>query len=227
MKVVCVCDAFITKEMMEDSVRPYLSEGDTIESFFFGEFDKVNMRDIVKSIEARNFEGIPMPEGLYESIEDADLMIVHLCPIKRDLIERAKSLKAIMSCRGGLENIEVDAATEHGIIVSNNPAHNANAVAEREIEENEFIKGTFFGVADNLDEIDSLIASKSEGWNLDRISKVSRAAMRLCIYEMKWADTPMNIAINEAVEIVKKYDDVKAKGFVNGILNAIAKDTDK
>lgn len=103
----------------------------------------------------------------------------------------------------------------------------ANAVAEREIEENEFIKGTFFGVADNLDEIDSLIASKSEGWNLDRISKVSRAAMRLCIYEMKWADTPMNIAINEAVEIVKKYDDVKAKGFVNGILNAIAKDTDK
>ena len=89
------------------------------------------------------------------------------------------------------------------------------------------IKSTFFGVADKLSEIDSLIAEKSEGWNLDRISKVSRAAMRLCIYEIKWTEVPFNIAINEAIEIVKKYDDVKAKGFVNGILNAIAKDIEK
>ena len=103
----------------------------------------------------------------------------------------------------------------------------ANALEEREIEENDFIRGLFFGVAEKLEEIDSLIRAKSEGWNLDRISRVSRAAMRLCIYEMKWADTPMNIAINEAVEIVKKYDDIKAKGFVNGILNAIAKDSEK
>lgn len=155
MKVVCICDAFITKEMMENSVRPYLSEGDTIESFFFGEVDKVNMRDIVKSIEARNFEGIPMPEGLYESIEDADLMIVHLCPIKRDLIERAKNLKAIMSCRGGLENIEVDAATEHGIIVSNNPAHNANAVAE-------FVIGMILSETRNI--VRSSIALRNGEW---------------------------------------------------------------
>ena len=102
-----------------------------------------------------------------------------------------------------------------------------NAITEREIEENEYIKSTFFGVADKLSEIDSLIAEKSEGWNLDRISKVSRAAMRLCIYEIKWTEVPFNIAINEAIEIVKKYDDVKAKGFVNGILNAIAKDIEK
>ncbi|MBQ2863102.1 MAG: transcription antitermination factor NusB [Clostridia bacterium] len=103
----------------------------------------------------------------------------------------------------------------------------ANALEEREIEENDFIRSLFFGVAEKLEEIDSLIGEKSEGWNLDRISRVSRAAMRLCIYEMKWADTPMNIAINEAVEIVKKYDEIKAKGFVNGILNAIAKDSEK
>ena len=102
-----------------------------------------------------------------------------------------------------------------------------NAIIEREIEENEYIKSTFFGVSEKLSEIDSLIAEKSEGWNLDRISKVSRAAMRLCIYEIKWTEVPFNIAINEAIEIVKKYDDVKAKGFVNGILNAIAKDIEK
>jgi D-3-phosphoglycerate dehydrogenase len=98
--------------------------------FFFGLPDKTDMRDIAKAIEARQFDGIKMPEGLYEATADADLLITHLCPIKRDLFEVAKNLKAVMSCRGGLENVEVEAATEHNIIVSNNPAHNANAVAE-------------------------------------------------------------------------------------------------
>lgn len=130
MKVVCIGDAFITTEMMENGVRPYLGENDTLNVFFFGDPDKSKMRDIIKNIEARNFEGIEMPEGLYEAMADADLLVVHLCPIKRDLFEIAKNLKAVMSCRGGLENIEVDAATEHKVIVSNNPAHNANAVAE-------------------------------------------------------------------------------------------------
>ncbi|MBQ7856490.1 MAG: hypothetical protein IJ348_05185 [Alistipes sp.] len=155
MKIVCIGDAFITTEMMEDAVRPYLGEGDILETFFFGEPDKVNMRDIVKSIEARQFDGIPMPEGLYESVEDADLVIVHLCPIKRDLIERAKSLKAIMSCRGGLENVEVEAATEHKIVVSNNPAHNANAVAE-------FVIGMILSETRNI--VRSNIALRAGEW---------------------------------------------------------------
>ena len=130
MKVVCIGDAFITPEMMEDGVRPYLGENDTLKVFFFGNPDKSMMRDIIKGIEARNSNGIEMPEGLYEEVVDADLIVVHLCPIKRDLFEIAKNLKAVMTCRGGLENIEVDAATEHKVSVSNNPAHNANAVAE-------------------------------------------------------------------------------------------------
>ncbi len=130
MKVVCIGDAYITAEMMENGVRPLLSNDDSVEVFFFGLPDKTSMRDIAKAIETRQFDGIKMPEGLYEAAADADLLITHLCPIKRDLFEVAKNLKAVMSCRGGLENVEVEAATEHNIIVSNNPAHNANAVAE-------------------------------------------------------------------------------------------------
>ena len=87
MKVVCIGDAFITTEMMENGVRPYLGENDTLNVFFFGDPDKSKMRDIIKNIEARNFEGIEMPEGLYEAMADADLLVVHLCPIKRDLFE--------------------------------------------------------------------------------------------------------------------------------------------
>ena len=93
MKVVCIGDAFITTEMMEDGVRPYLGKNDTLKVFFFGNPDKSMMRDIIKGIEARNFNGIEMPEGLYEEMADADLLVVHLCPIKRDLFEIAKNLK--------------------------------------------------------------------------------------------------------------------------------------
>ncbi len=102
-----------------------------------------------------------------------------------------------------------------------------NALEAREIEENDYIKDTFFGVCNRLEEIDALISSKSEGWNLDRISKVGMAALRLCTYEMLATDVPFNIAINEAIELVKAYDDEKIKGFVNGILNSIAKDLGK
>ena len=130
MKIVCIADAFITTEMMEKGVRPYLQQGDTMETFFFGLPDKSQMRDIIKDIEARRHDNIVYPEGLEEAIAAADLIIVHLCPIKRRMIEKAPNLKAIMTCRGGLENIDVEDATELGIIVSNNPAHNANAVAE-------------------------------------------------------------------------------------------------
>ena len=130
MKIVCIADAFIDTEMMESGIRPYLSQEDTLQTFFFGLSDKYQMRDIIKDIEARRHDNIVYPEGLEEAIAGADLIVVHLCPIKRRMIEKAPNLKAIMTCRGGLENIDVDDASELGIIVSNNPAHNANAVAE-------------------------------------------------------------------------------------------------
>lgn len=130
MKITCVGDAYITGDMMRNGLRPFLGEDDSLEVFFFGDPDQSVMRDLVKIIEAGRREDVPVPEGLCEAVADSDLLIVHLCPVTRKMIESATSLKAIMSCRGGLENVDVQAATENGIIVSNNPAHNANAVAE-------------------------------------------------------------------------------------------------
>lgn len=130
MKIVCVSDAYITDVMMIDGLRPFLREDDSLETFFFGDPDQTVMRDLVKIIEGGRREDVPVPEGLAEAVTDSDLLIVHLCPVTRSMIESASNLKAIMSCRGGLENIDVQAATEHNVIVSNNPAHNANAVAE-------------------------------------------------------------------------------------------------
>ncbi len=85
---------------------------------------------LIAVVEKNGPTALPIPEELYTEIEDADILFVHICPIPGELIKRAKKLRAILVNRGGLENIDVATATECGIPVFNNPAHNSNAVAE-------------------------------------------------------------------------------------------------
>ena len=91
----------------------------------------------------------------------------------------------------------------------------------------EYIQRVFFGVFDKLDELDDDINRAALGWNADRISRVSRAILRLALYEIRYEeDIPTKIAVNEAVEIAKIYDDEKAFSFINGILGALAENFD-
>lgn len=88
----------------------------------------------------------------------------------------------------------------------------------------DYIHGAFFGIMDNIEEIDKRIEQNSKGWNLTRLSKVAISVMRLCVYEMTYVDdVPKRVAINEAVELTKKYDDDNAPAFVNGILDTISR----
>ncbi|MCR5042196.1 MAG: 3-phosphoglycerate dehydrogenase, partial [Clostridia bacterium] len=130
MKIVFVGDAYITTEMMEAAAAKRLAPDDKAEFFFFGEQNRGDMRDTVKMIEAHRREEIAVPDGLFEAVADADILVVHLCPVNADLIEAAPKLRAVLSCRGGTENIDLETTAKKGIIVSSNPAHNANAVAE-------------------------------------------------------------------------------------------------
>ncbi len=99
----------------------------------------------------------------------------------------------------------------------------ASAVNERELEDDKYLRKVFFGTVEHLAEIDEKIFACAIGWKSDRLSKVSLSIMRLCTYEMLYVeDVPMNVAINEAVELAKKYDHDTAPAFVNGVLNAIA-----
>ena len=86
----------------------------------------------------------------------------------------------------------------------------------------EYIQRVYFGIGEKKTELDEMIAQHSNGWRPDRIAPVSRNLLRLCIYEMLYEeDVPVTVAINEAVELTKKFDDPKAKSFVNGILNSV------
>ncbi|MBO4308293.1 MAG: transcription antitermination factor NusB [Clostridia bacterium] len=100
----------------------------------------------------------------------------------------------------------------------------ALAVEDRDFAEDEYIRDVYFGVLAKKEGIDERISRLSHGWSIGRIAPVTRNILRLAIYEMSERnDIPDRVAINEAIELVKKYDDEKARAFVNGILNG-AKD---
>ena len=95
----------------------------------------------------------------------------------------------------------------------------------RDLEDSKYIHRVLSGVAEHKEELDALIAAHSQGWSRDRISATASAAMLLAVYEMKYCeDIPVRVSLNEAIELMKKYDEDRARVFVNGVLNAIAKE---
>lgn len=83
-------------------------------------------------------------------------------------------------------------------------------------------------ILDKLSEIDAMINSKDIGWSIDRFGKVELTLTRLAIYEMKFdEDVPEAVAINEAVELAKKYTSDEGAKFVNGVLAQFATDKNR
>ncbi|MDR2428999.1 MAG: transcription antitermination factor NusB [Candidatus Margulisbacteria bacterium] len=78
------------------------------------------------------------------------------------------------------------------------------------------------GARGHLAELDKYIAEKSIGWSLTRITGVDRAILRLAVYEIRFLRTPPSVAINEAVELAKKFSTAESAKFVNGILGGLA-----
>ena len=98
----------------------------------------------------------------------------------------------------------------------------ALAIEDREIPNDEYIRRSYFAIYDNVEKIDEVIGNNAKGWKTQRMSKLSRSILRLCVYEMLYEkDIPYSVSINEAVELSKRFDDDKARPFINGILNSI------
>lgn len=92
-------------------------------------------------------------------------------------------------------------------------------------KQHSYISSIVNGVAEKRNEIDELIKKYSVGWNLNRISRIAMAIMRVAIYETKYVeDVSEKIAINEAVEIAKRYDTAETVSFINGILGSVARE---
>jgi N utilization substance protein B len=80
------------------------------------------------------------------------------------------------------------------------------------------------GVEAHRQELDTVIARHATGWELERIAPLDRNLMRVALFEIEHTDVPVEVAIDEAVEIAKEYSGADAPGFVNGVLGAAVRE---
>ena len=97
-----------------------------------------------------------------------------------------------------------------------------------EVEDNEakeYIKDAIIGINENINEIQGLIEKNLKAdWKIDRISKIDLSLLKLAIYEIKYKKIPYKVAINESLELAKKYGEETSKNFINGILASVVKE---
>lgn len=78
------------------------------------------------------------------------------------------------------------------------------------------------GTRQNLERIDALLKEHTRNWEISRMATIDRNILRMCTFELLFReDVPPRVAINEAIELAKKYGDVESSKFVNGVLDKI------
>ena len=85
----------------------------------------------------------------------------------------------------------------------------------------EFAKQLVLGVKRNQEELDQLLADKAANWSVPRMAATDRNLLRLGAYEIRYADTPDRVAIDEAIELAKRYGTANSPQFINGILDKL------
>ncbi len=102
-------------------------------------------------------------------------------------------------------------------------------LSEADVEEaaREFATRLATGTLAHKAELDERIVSRAEHWRIPRMAIVDRNILRLAVYEFMFEPTPRTVAINEALEIARRFSTYEATQFINGILDAIKRDLDE
>ncbi|NJP37635.1 transcription antitermination factor NusB [Bacillus luteus] len=104
------------------------------------------------------------------------------------------------------------------------PAAAIEATLEQDEKSSEFLEKLVNGTLEHQSEIDGRLEGALDHWSLDRLSRIDRAILRQCVYEMmNLEDVPVNVSINEAIDLAKGFNaDEEAGKFVNGVASRIA-----
>ena len=98
-------------------------------------------------------------------------------------------------------------------------------ITDQEIKD--YILYVVKGIERNISDIQNKISDNlKKDWKIERISKINLVLLKLAIYEILYTQTPYKVAINEAIEIAKKYGDDNSPNFVNGILASVVKESE-
>ena len=128
-RVVAVEDNAVAAATMREALEASSINIGSFRSCFWGSRDTDEFAEQLLHIERQGSEAEPYAADLDKLVADATVLVSHVSPIPRAVIEKAPNLKVILSCRGGLENIDIQAANEHGVAVVN-VIRNAIPVAE-------------------------------------------------------------------------------------------------
>lgn len=129
-----------------------------------------------------------------------------------------------MKNRSELREIIMKVLYQSYILAQTNLEYNIDNLIKDQLEvQNDFVSDTVHGVIDNQKHL-SEIADKyleESGWKMKRLNKVDQAIISLGTYELLYTQTPSVVAINEAIELSKKYSDEKVTALINGVLDRI------
>ncbi len=124
--------------------------------------------------------------------------------------------------RSALREIIIKVLYQVYIFEDKNISYDIEKLIKEQLEkENSFVTESVNQVIVNQNKISELANKYMKDWNIDRISKVDKAIVSLAIYELLYTDTPNIVAINEAIELSKKYSDEKVVKLINGVLDKI------
>ncbi len=105
---------------------------------------------------------------------------------------------------------------------SNNIEYNIDDVIKENLDiENEFVKDIVYGVITYKDELDEIANNHLANWTISRLDSMGREILRMGIYEIKYTETPDLVAINEALELAKKYSDDSVRKMINAVLDKL------
>jgi transcription antitermination protein NusB len=116
---------------------------------------------------------------------------------------REKALQALFQI--DMSDIDPKEAIEHAL---------------EDVPSDPYLEKLVFGVLEHQEEIDQLITAQLEKWSLERLANVDRSVLRIAIFEMKYCseEVPVNVILDEAIEIAKLYGDDQSSRFINGVL---------
>ncbi len=127
-----------------------------------------------------------------------------------------------MKNRSELREISMKVLYQKYILENTSTSYDIPSLIKEQLEvENDFVNELVNGVITNQDKISSIANKYLMDWNIDRLSKVDKAILSIGIYELIYTDTPSVVAINEAIELSKKYSDEKVTKMLNAALDKV------
>ncbi len=114
---------------------------------------------------------------------------------------------------------------QYDLFMQNKVHVDIDEIIKENIEiENEYVKDIVYGVVTHKDELDKIANQHIKDWTIDRLDKTGAAILRIALFEIKYTDTPPVVAINEAIELSKKYSDDSVRKIINAVLDKIIRE---